>query len=570
MIENNIFGFTPATDPCADSNSWNFSNLDYVSPEGVPTEEFDIYTAVETQVDVKINRQRAVTENYLKFSVLGTGKNNILVDNILKVSSGVVAASNPRTVLDTDLIYFESITQQFIPRIHWIEFLEVTGIKSPVFSKEFSRTEATADFVQAVTTKATETSSSENLLIDGAGRVIGTWVDITTPQNKPKVSPISEQAGTVFTTAFYSETDFLISTDNLVSFKETPVSSTIGELQTATKIIQIDPDCEIISPECELNYPSCKFADNTCFFRPQSPFAQYTERVGVPIETRGVRFELKVWANAEPTLHYAKKNQVTDSLYRKIDNGDGSWTFRSYDTVGWFSFYEINSNILDTNITKIEVITIKDVVSFDSAFKNLSSMTEIIFSDLTATRNITDFESAWEDCRSLISFPLIDTSSGTSFGSAWYNCYLLTSFPLIDTSNGRDFEAAWYGCKSLTSFPHLDVSSGTDFEETWYNCRALTSFPSLDVSNGTNFESAWENCSSLTSFPQLDVSSGTNFESAWEDCSSLTSFPLINTSSGTNFSYAWANCTSLPSCPGTNGTITIPVGASTANMCLGV
>ena len=61
--------------------------------------------------------------------------------------------------------------------------------------------------------------------------------------------------------------------------------------------------------------------------------------------------------------------------------------------------------------------------------------------------------------------------NGTSFESAWQNCEKLTSFPQIDTSSGTDFTRAWNGCSNLnnigvvpgatTSLPLFDFSSAT-------------------------------------------------------------------------------------------------------------
>ena len=163
--------------------------------------------------------------------------------------------------------------------------------------------------------------------------------------------------------------------------------------------------------------------------------------------------------------------------------------------------------------------------------------------------NATNFFRTWQNCISLLSFPLIDTSSGINFGNAWASCSSLTSFPLIDVSSGTNFSYTWSGCNSLTSFPLIDTSSGTNFTRTWASCSSLTSFPLIDVSIGTIFYAAWESCSGLTSFPLLDVSSGTNFGYTWIGCSSLTSFPLLDVSNGTFFGNTWQNCTSLTSFP---------------------
>ena len=163
--------------------------------------------------------------------------------------------------------------------------------------------------------------------------------------------------------------------------------------------------------------------------------------------------------------------------------------------------------------------------------------------------NVTIFNSAWQGCSSLTSFPLIDTSSGTTFSATWRNCSSLTSFPLIDTSSATVFQDAWRNCSSLTSFPLIDTSSGTNFLRAWRDCSSLTSFPLIDTSSGTDFSNAWYNCSSLTSFPLLDTSNATNLATVWFKCSSLTSFPLLDTSSCTGFARSWRQCTSLASFP---------------------
>jgi hypothetical protein len=184
--------------------------------------------------------------------------------------------------------------------------------------------------------------------------------------------------------------------------------------------------------------------------------------------------------------------------------------------------------------------------SFSSAWQNCTSLTSF---PLINTAAGTNFSRAWERCSSLTSFPLIDTAAGTSFGNAWTDCSSLTSFPLIDTAAGTSFTNAWRDCTSLTSFPLINTAAGTSFSRAWERCSSLTSFPLINTSAGTSFSSAWLDCTSLTSFPLIDTAAGTSFTNAWRDCSSLTSFPLIDTSAGTNFASAWLDCTSLTSFP---------------------
>lgn len=127
-----------------------------------------------------------------------------------------------------------------------------------------------------------------------------------------------------------------------------------------------------------------------------------------------------------------------------------------------------------------------------NAFKSCNNMT-ITATDTGNFGSVTNFQSAWENCSSLTSFPLIDTSNGTSFRFAWFGCSSLTSFPLINTSSGTNFQNAWQSCSSLTSFPLLDTSSGTNFQGAWQSCTSLANYPAnaFDTNIATNYTSAF-------------------------------------------------------------------------------
>ena len=171
-----------------------------------------------------------------------------------------------------------------------------------------------------------------------------------------------------------------------------------------------------------------------------------------------------------------------------------------------------------------------------AAFRGCSNMT-ITATDSGNFGSVTSFSGAWQNCSSLTSFPLIDTSSGQVFNDAWTFCSSLTSFPLIDTSSGTSFIGTWTFCSSLTSFPLIDTSSGTSFIGTWRFCISLTSFPLLDTSSGVIFEDAWNACANLTSFPLIDTSSGASFIGTWRFCSSLANYPAnaFDTNIATNY-----------------------------------
>ena len=154
----------------------------------------------------------------------------------------------------------------------------------------------------------------------------------------------------------------------------------------------------------------------------------------------------------------------------------------------------------------------------------------------------TDYLYCWTDCRSLQSFPMINTSKGTNFVYTWSGCSYITEFPILDFSNGIDFCGAWRDCKALTSFPSLDLSNGTGFERTWYGCSNLREFPALNLSKGVNFSNAWYGCSYMATFNGVDLSAGTNFSYAWYDCNAMKYFYPINMNNATNLDHAWYRC----------------------------
>lgn len=116
-------------------------------------------------------------------------------------------------------------------------------------------------------------------------------------------------------------------------------------------------------------------------------------------------------------------------------------------------------------------------ISQNGAFRGCS---ELIISaeDIGHFENVTDFTLAWDNCKSLTSFPLIDTSSAQVLAFTWNDCALISTFPSINTSNVTTFQGAWALCTSLVSFPLIDTATGVNFSTTWRNCSSLENFPS--------------------------------------------------------------------------------------------
>jgi len=228
------------------------------------------------------------------------------------------------------------------------------------------------------------------------------------------------------------------------------------------------------------------------------------------------------------------------------NTGNKTITFPSAGTYTIYISGNFPQNYFNNTGDKLKILNLSNLGIYGlgsadqtRAFNGCSNMI-ISATDSGHFGSVTDFQSAFQGCSSLTSFPFIDTSSGTNFNGCWNGCNSLLSFPLLDTSNGIDFTACWILCSSLTSFPLLNTSSGTTFTQTWAFCSLLNSFPLLDVSSGTIFQQTWLNCSSLTSFPLLDTSSGTNFSSCWSN-TSVNIFPanFFDSNIATNYSVAF-------------------------------
>ena len=131
--------------------------------------------------------------------------------------------------------------------------------------------------------------------------------------------------------------------------------------------------------------------------------------------------------------------------------------------------------------------------------------------------------------------------SVTNFFFTWQNCSSLTSFPLIDTSSVNNFWGAWQNCSSLTSFPSINVSSATTLTGMFRNCISLASIDvsGWDVSNVISFNDVFMYNYALPSInvENWNTSSGVNFKWMFFLSTNLTFSNALNwdTSNATNF-----------------------------------
>ena len=262
------------------------------------------------------------------------------------------------------------------------------------------------------------------------------------------------------------------------------------------------------------------------------------------ISNSGTSFTLRSTGTVNYTVDWgdgSNEETSTSNTLAHTYSSSGTYVVKINSNSGAYR-PRFNSSGDEDQLTSVEV-GVKDSSLFstdiDAAFRGAQNMTEYTQGS-AATSAVTNFNSAWRDCGSLASFPLIDTSSGTSFVSTWRNCSDLTTFPQIDTSSATTFQNTWMGCNFLNSFPTIDTSNAANITGTWRGCARIVTFPSLDFSSGENFERAWQNCTRMTTYPanQFDTTGTLNsiaFRNAWLNCKlTAQSIENILTSLDTN------------------------------------
>ena len=141
-----------------------------------------------------------------------------------------------------------------------------------------------------------------------------------------------------------------------------------------------------------------------------------------------------------------------------------------------------------------------------------------------------------------------DTKDITNMNGMFYDCKGLTTIPLINASNATTMVSMFSGCNSLTSVPQLDTSKVTNMNYMFADCRNLQSIPLLDTSNVTNMEYMFIR-SNIESIPSLDTSKVTTMGGMFKDCFRLTSAPMFNTSNVRSMYHMFEGCNLLTTVP---------------------
>jgi hypothetical protein len=170
-----------------------------------------------------------------------------------------------------------------------------------------------------------------------------------------------------------------------------------------------------------------------------------------------------------------------------------------------------------TSLTSFPFINTTNANKFTSTWNGCNNLKDFPALDFNKAKGTNNFNDTWNGCTSLTSFPSITAEN--SLLRTWKNCTSLTA--LGPDSYLKFIGMAWetfQNCRSLVVLPNMDTLSATDLgldsfnTGPWNNCISLTSFPLIDTRNSTSFYGTWQNCYSLSAsdFPTLNMSKMTD------------------------------------------------------------
>jgi surface protein len=103
----------------------------------------------------------------------------------------------------------------------------------------------------------------------------------------------------------------------------------------------------------------------------------------------------------------------------------------------------------------------------------------------------------FQNCSSLQSVPLFNTSSVTNMNQMFSGCISLQSVPLFNTISVTNMFRMFFDCISLQSVPLFDTSSVTNMNQMFQPCTSINEIPAFDTSSVTNMGNTFVNCVSL-------------------------------------------------------------------------
>lgn len=202
--------------------------------------------------------------------------------------------------------------------------------------------------------------------------------------------------------------------------------------------------------------------------------------------------------NDKLTYIEGTKDAIKQALIAKGVSVQDSDTFRSYaDKIGSI---ETGGGTTFTDGTKF-------------SYSKWSTIPNELIPYLECT---SDMGYMFNNCTSLTTVPLFNTTNANNMSFMLSNCFSLTAVPLFDTRNVTNMSYMLASCSNLTTVPQFDTSNVTDMSYMFQSCYRLTTVPQFDTRNVTDMSGMFLYCSKLTTlggFTSLKLDFSLSFSS---------------------------------------------------------
>ena len=197
------------------------------------------------------------------------------------------------------------------------------------------------------------------------------------------------------------------------------------------------------------------------------------------------------WGDGNVTLH--NSGTIAQYQYNYASISNSTLSSRGYKQV-IIKVTPVSGNLLTCNFQQRFVTTPVQNQAYSSGFlecilsmPNASSGLSITFGGTTTIRhaycekvdiktigNATSMSNMFQNCVSLQSVPLFNTTNVTNMSYMFYYCYSLQSVPLFNTIKVTNMLAMFQNCVSLNFIPAFVTTAVTaDFIIFAYNCNSL-------------------------------------------------------------------------------------------------
>ena len=220
------------------------------------------------------------------------------------------------------------------------------------------------------------------------------------------------------------------------------------------------------------------------------------------------------WGDGNITLH--NSGTIAQYKYNYASVSNSTLSSRGYKQV-MIKVTAVSGNLLTCNFQQRFVTTPVQNQAYSSGFlecilsmPNASSAGSITFGGFTIRHSYCE------------KVDIKTIGNATNLVNLFNNCFSLQSVPLFNTSNVTNMSYMFFYCTSLQYVPLFNTSNVTSMTYMFNSCVSLQSVPLFNTINATNMASMFPSCQSLNFIPAFITTAVTSdFTSFANDCNSL-------------------------------------------------